>query len=119
MSDRTESRLEVWIDGNCPVCRRSERWCRKRDHSGRLAFKDLRRDPDPPAPRDRLEQAVHVRLPDGSVVAGFEAWRRILLELREWRWLGRTTALPGLWHVGSLMYRLVAANRRHFPAGGS
>jgi len=119
MSDRTEPRLEVWIDGDCPVCRRSERWCRSRDRSRRLSFKDLHRDKDRPAPREELERAVHVRLPDGSVASGFEAWRRILLELQGWRWLGRITALPGLWHVGSLIYSLVAANRRHLPAGRS
>jgi predicted DCC family thiol-disulfide oxidoreductase YuxK len=117
MSDRTDSRLEVWIDGDCPVCRRSERWCRVRDRADRLAFRDLRRDPDPPVSRARLRRAVHVRLPDGTIAAGFDAWRRILLELDGWRWLGRITALPGLRHIGSLVYSLVAANRHRLPAG--
>ncbi|MGD8439906.1 MAG: DUF393 domain-containing protein [Holophagae bacterium] len=117
MNDRIESRLEVWIDGDCPVCRRSERWCRARDRTGRLAFKDLQVDTDRPVPRDQLERAVHVRLPDGSIAAGFEAWRHILLELDGWRWLGRLTALAGLRHIGSLVYSLVAANRHRLPAG--
>jgi predicted DCC family thiol-disulfide oxidoreductase YuxK len=117
MSDGDRFPLEVWIDGSCAVCRRSERWCRERDHHGRLEFKDLNRDADPPASRGRLATSVHVRSADGSVASGFEAWRRILLSLDRWRWLGRITALPGLHQLGSMVYSLIAANRHRLPGG--
>ncbi len=117
MSTNGSLPLEVWIDGACPVCRRSERWCRRRDNHGLLEFKDLHSDPDPPASRTRLMEAVHVRRADGTVASGFEAWRHILLTLDRWRWLGKIAALPGLDQLGSLLYSLVAANRHRLPLG--
>jgi predicted DCC family thiol-disulfide oxidoreductase YuxK len=103
--------IEVWIDGSCAVCQRSRRWCDARDPRGRFVFRDLHLDAHPPAGRDRLLEAVHVRAADGSVAVGYEAWRRILLELDGWRWLGRLGGLPGIRSIGSLLYSIIAANR--------
>jgi predicted DCC family thiol-disulfide oxidoreductase YuxK len=106
--------LEVWIDGSCRVCRRSEQWCRQHDKNERLVFRDLHRDPDPPASRERLLEAVHVRRADGAVESGFEAWRQIMLALDRWRWLGRISALPLVRQVGYLVYAAIALNRHRF-----
>jgi predicted DCC family thiol-disulfide oxidoreductase YuxK len=111
MGDRNTPTLEVWIDGRCSVCRRSERWCRARDRRQRLVFRDSHRDPDPPASRDRLLAAVHTRRSDGTVASGFEAWRQILLELGPWRWFARIAGLPGIRRLGAAIYSLIAANR--------
>lgn len=117
MSDCNAPLLEVWIDGSCPVCRRSERWCRSRDRHDRLVFRDLHVDPNPPASRDRLMAAVHTRRSDGTVASGFEAWRQILLELDAWRWLARIAGLPGIRRLGAAIYSVIAANRHRIPVG--
>ncbi|MEE4273734.1 MAG: DUF393 domain-containing protein [Thermoanaerobaculales bacterium] len=111
MSNHETPQLEVWIDGSCSVCRRSERWCRRRDANERIVFRDLHRDPDPPASKESLLEAVHVRRSDGAVDSGFEGWRQIMLALDGWRWLGRISALPILRQLGRLVYAAIAANR--------
>ena len=119
MGDNDFVQLEVWIDGTCNVCRRSEEWCRKRDPEDRIIFKDLHVDPDPPASKGRLLEAVHVRRADGTVESGFEAWREIMLALARWRWLGRIGALPIVRQLGKLVYGAVAMNRHRLPGGRS
>lgn len=59
---------------------------------------------------------VHLRLPDGTVATGFDAWRRILRELPGWRWLARFSALPGITQLGAAVYSVVARNRHRHPA---
>ena len=105
--------IEVWIDGDCAVCRRSEQWCSARDPQGRLSFVDLHtaRYEDLPGSPDAMMETIHVRLPDGTVVTGFDAWRQILIELDGWRWLARLTALPGIRRLGSVLYSTLARYR--------
>ena len=81
--------LEIWIDGDCEVCRRSEEWCSARDERRRLRFVDLHApdSDEPPGSPEAMMRAVHVRHADGTVRTGFDAWRRILAELDGWRWL--------------------------------
>jgi predicted DCC family thiol-disulfide oxidoreductase YuxK len=60
-------------------------------------------------------ESVHLRLPDGTVATGFEAWRGILRELPGWRWLAVAAGLPLLGRLGPVIYALVARNRRRVP----
>ena len=115
----TENRptLTVWIDGECAVCRWSERWCSARDPHRRLNFVDFHApaDDDPPGSQGAMAQAVHVRLRDGTVRTGFDAWRQILFELDGWRWLARVSGLPGLRRLGPVIYSILAHNRHRLP----
>jgi len=111
MSNREHPSLEVWIDGSCRLCRRSEQWCRQRDTNDRIVFKDLHGEPELPAPKEDLLEAVHVRRSDGAVESGFDAWRQIMLSLDRWRWLGRISALPIMGQLGRLLYAAIASNR--------
>jgi predicted DCC family thiol-disulfide oxidoreductase YuxK len=106
--------IEVWYDGQCSLCRRSRRWCLARDAASRLRFRDFRTTPDGELPVDRhlAEQSLWVRRRDGELSSGFEGWRWILRELPGWRPLAAITGLPGIRHLGSRMYRLVARFRR-------
>ena len=113
MEEPLSPTLEIWIDGDCAVCRRSEQWCSARDPHRRLNFVDFRApsDDDPPGSRETMAQVVHVRLRDGTVRTGFEAWRQILFELDGWRWLARVSGLPGIKHLGPVIYSILAKNR--------
>lgn len=105
--------LDVWIDGDCDVCRWSEDWCSARDGRGRLNFIDLHApgDAPPPGSPEAMAHTIHVRLEDGTVTTGFDAWRRILAELHGWRWPARVAGLPGIKQIGRVVYSLVALNR--------
>lgn len=109
--------LEIWIDGQCALCRLSEQWCSSRDPLGRMDFVDLHAsvNENPPGSTQAMVEAVHLRLPDGTVVTGFEAWRRILMEIHGWRWLARLAGLPGIRKLGPAVYALLARHRHRFP----
>ncbi len=111
--------LEIWIDGDCEVCRRSEKWCSARDERRRLRFIDLHATDsvDPPGSPEAMIRAVHVRDADGTVRTGFDAWRRILAELDGWRWLAWAAGLPGCRHLGGFAYSLAARNRHRIGVG--
>lgn len=111
--------LEIWIDGDCAVCRRSEQWCSARDPRGRLSFVDLQtRDRnDRPGSPAAMMKTVHLRLPDGTVITGFHAWRQILMELDGWRWLARLAGLPVVRHLGPVVYSILAKHRQRIPLG--
>jgi len=109
--------IEIWIDGDCAVCRHSEQWCSARDQHGRLNFVDLHaaNHRDLPGSPDAMMETVHVRLPDGTVITGFDAWRQILIALDDWRWLARLIGLPGIRRLGSVLYSTLARYRHRLP----
>jgi len=115
MVDESLPKLEIWIDGDCTVCRRSERWCNLRDHRRRLVFRDLHTEVELPRSRDAMMAAVHLRRLDGSIATGFEAWRAILAELPRWRWIGIVSGWPVLKQIGTVVYSVVAGNRHRSP----
>jgi predicted DCC family thiol-disulfide oxidoreductase YuxK len=106
--------LEVWYDGQCPLCRASRDWCTARDLESRLIFRDLRTaaETELPVARSQAEAAMWVRGPDGTLASGFSGWRRIMAELPGWRWLARAAGVPPASWLGPLAYRLVARSRR-------
>lgn len=108
-----QAKLEVWYDGDCPICRRSRSWSERRDEEARLDFRDFRSAPDDelPAAREVHRSTMMVRTPSGRLLRGFEAWRRIIAALPGWRWLSRLSAVPPLRWIGSAVYRLIARHR--------
>ena len=109
--------LDVWMDGDCRICRLSQRWSKRRDPEGRVKFHDFRLSDDrsiPVARRD-LEESMWVQDGDGRLFAGFAAWRRIMAELPGWRWLASLGGLPPVSWVGPTLYRLIARNRHRLP----
>ena len=106
--------LDVWMDGDCTLCQASQKWCEHRDSVGRVRFIDFRatsRD-DLPLSRDAHETSMWVRDHDGTLLEGFDAWRRIMAELPGWRWVARAASLPPFNLIGPPIYRLIAAHRQ-------
>jgi predicted DCC family thiol-disulfide oxidoreductase YuxK len=115
-----DGRVEVFFDGQCPMCRASREWAERRDAGGRLAWIDA----SDPAAADRLPvsaaelaRAVLVRGRDGSIASGYRAWLAVLAELPGWRGAARLLGLPPLAWLGPPVYRLVAVLRH--ALGGS
>jgi predicted DCC family thiol-disulfide oxidoreductase YuxK len=109
--------LDVWMDGNCRICQRSQKWCERRDSQGRVQFHDFRvlDDPNIPVARRELEESMWVRDADGLLLSGFAAWQRIMAELPGWRWLAGLSRLPPVSWIGPTLYRLIAKNRHRLP----
>jgi predicted DCC family thiol-disulfide oxidoreductase YuxK len=110
--------LDVWMDGDCRVCRLSQRWCERRDPKGRVVFHDFRvlDNPSVPVARTDLEESMWVRDADGLLLSGFAAWQRIMAELPGWRWLAGLSELPPVRWIGPNLYRLDARNRHRLPS---
>lgn len=106
--------VEVFYDGDCPLCMREIRMLRRRDHAGRIQFTDIAA-PDFDAQQYGTTQAalmakIRGRLPDGSWIEGVEVFRRL------WGAVGfrRLVALsrwPVVSHILGAAYHLFAKNR--------
>ena len=77
------STLEVWFDGDCPLCRREIALLRRLDRQGAIVFTDVATgEGHCPIDRAELLSRFHAR-EDGRLVSGAEAfaamWRAIPL----------------------------------------
>ena len=75
------AQVEVWFDGDCPLCRREIALLRRLDRRGAIVFTDVATGQGScPVDRARLLSRFHAR-EDGRMVSGAEAfaamWRAI------------------------------------------
>lgn len=106
--------VEVFYDGDCPLCMREIRMLRGKDRAGRIEFTDIA------APgfdagalgRDRatLMARIHGRLPDGTWIEGVEVFRRLYAAVGFRRTVA-VTRWPGVSHLLRLCYHLFARYR--------
>lgn len=93
------STLEVWFDGDCPLCRREIAVMRRLDRRGAIAFTDVANGQGScPLDRAELLARFHAR-EDGAMLSGAAAfaamWRAIPL-LRPFGLAARNTMVLGL-----------------------
>ena len=95
--------LQLFYDGECPLCAREIRFLAGRDRAGRIDFVDIAA-PDFSAAAYALDPhaivaRIHGRLPDGTVVEGLEVFRRAYAAVG----LGWLVLILGalLWHQHS------------------
>lgn len=106
--------VEVFYDGECPLCMREIRTLRRRDHAEKIQFTDIAA-PDFDAGQHGTTQAalmdkIRGRLPDGTWIEGIEVFRRLWGAVG-FRRLVTLSRLPGISHVLRGMYHLFAKNR--------
>ena len=80
-TDNSSWVVEVFFDGDCPLCIREIGLLRRLDRHERIRFTDIA-DPSFDAAEHGLDHAmlmarIHARLPDGSFVEGVEVFRRL------------------------------------------
>ena len=102
--------LEVWIDGDCGLCKKSRSWCELRDDGDRIRFRDFRSiaDSELPVARGDLEASMWVLDESGRLLEGFAAWQIIMNELPGWRWFAWLVAAPPMRWLGPPIYRMIA-----------
>lgn len=104
----------LFYDGNCELCRGSVRLLRRIDWLGRLRYEDFTALPDGALPVDRETAlgGIPMRTRDGRTLVGFPAARRALLQTPPGFLPALLMYVPGLSHLGGMVYHHVSTNRR-------
>lgn len=106
--------IEVFFDGDCPLCRREIGWLRRWDRQGRIRFTDIAAPDFDPRPlgvtHEALMGEIHARLPGGTWIRGVEVFRQLYAAVG-WGWLVRLTRAPGIAQLLDFGYLIFARNR--------
>jgi predicted DCC family thiol-disulfide oxidoreductase YuxK len=110
-----DRRIEVYTDGQCPLCQWSRQRVEPLDAAGRLEWLDYH-DPAAlgraaPHTRAQLADEMHVRLPDGTWRRGYWAWVEVVRVLPRWRWLARPLSAWPFTALGPFFYKQLAKRR--------
>ena len=115
----TTQPVTVYFDGACHLCSREIEHYRDKDQSGKLCFVDISL-PSFDAPtvgldRQLVQKLMHVRLPDGTMVTGVDAFVAIWNVLPGYSGLSRVAKLPVVNLILRGGYRCFAAIRPLLP----
>lgn len=106
--------VEVFFDGDCPLCVREIGWLRKLDRHGRIRFTNIASPMFSPnelgKTMDELMAEIHGRLPNGEWITGVEVFRQLYTAIGIGP-LVKLTRLPGVSHGLDWGYRVFARNR--------
>lgn len=113
-SQGSDWQVEVFFDGDCPLCLREIKFLRWMDRRERIRFTDIAdasfRAGDYGKSMSEFMDEIQGRLPDGSWIVGVEVFRRLYSAIGL-KPIVAITRLPGISHSLDLGYRLFAKNR--------
>lgn len=106
--------IEIFYDGDCPLCRREIDMLRRWDRRDKLRMTDISA-PDFQAAevgktQDALMAQIHGRLPDGTWLTGVEVFRRMYTAVG-WGRLVSVSRLPLVSHMLDWSYLIFARHR--------
>lgn len=106
--------VEVFFDGDCPLCRREIAMLQRRDRRGRIRFTNIAA-PGFDASALGVDQAtlmerIHGRLPDGHLIEGVEVFRALYAAVG-FGGLVAVSRAPGVSTLLDLAYEVFARNR--------
>ncbi|TWU39565.1 thiol-disulfide oxidoreductase DCC family protein [Novipirellula artificiosorum] len=110
----TDHKVEVFYDGECPLCLREIKLLKWLDRKNRIQFTDIAAKDfsaaDYGKTPDQFMDEIHGRLPDGQWIIGVEVFRQLYaavgLGLLVW-----PTRLPGISSALNFGYQAFAKNR--------
>jgi predicted DCC family thiol-disulfide oxidoreductase YuxK len=106
--------VEVFYDGDCPLCMREIRMLMRRDTRGRIRFTNIADDGFDAAAagfdRATLMGKIHGRLPSGETIEGVEVFRQLYAAVGFER-LVAASRVPGVSQLLDAGYRIFAKNR--------
>jgi len=112
---RGKERAVLIYDGKCPVCAATVKWIRENEISGSFEMipcqSDQRRSRHPEVNRADCMKAMHLVLPDGTVLVGERALPDILARVKMYRFAAPLLKLPGTAIISRVAYRWFAERR--------
>lgn len=111
---RNDWQVEVFFDGDCPLCQREIKLLRRLDRKHRICFTDIADPTFSPATygktmKDFMDE-IQGRLPSGEWITGVEVFRRLYAAVGLKPFVA-ITRLPGISHGLEFGYRVFAKNR--------
>ena len=102
-------------DGTCPVCSGTVKWIRANEIGDSFEMlpcqSDLLGERFAHIRRSECMQAMHLVLPDGTVVAGERALPEVLKRLKRYRFASLLFKIPGASVLSRFVYRWFARRR--------
>jgi predicted DCC family thiol-disulfide oxidoreductase YuxK len=109
---RKMGEMEMIYDGKCGYCVRSMAWFLAFDGLQQISVRDFRSHPSPVVSDAKMEKALHLVLPDGRALPGFEAYRYCVLRVPGLWWQVPFFYIPVFSRLfGHPIYQWIAANR--------
>lgn len=107
-------KVEVFYDGDCPLCVREIAMIRWMDRKHRIRFTDIAgagfKVSDYPWTEEEFMAEIRGRLSDGTWIVGVEVFRQLYAAVG-FRWMVAPTRLPGISHFMDWGYQVFAKNR--------
>lgn len=103
----TDAPLTVYFDGSCALCSLEIRHYASKADCCRIEFIDVSEKHITTyagVSPDELMRRFHVRLADGTLVAGARAFVVTWNELPNWRWLAKIAQVPVVFFIMELLY---------------
>ena len=116
-AETVQFQIEVFYDGECPLCIREIRMLRRMDKKNHIRFTDISAPNFDPTTvgtdMQTLMAEIHGKLPDGRLITGVEVFRRLYAAVGFSR-LVALTRMPLISHSLEIGYRIFARNRLRF-----
>ena len=112
---KEKRRAALIYDGTCPICSSAVAWIEENEKEDSLEMVPCQaegldiRFPD--VQRDKCMKAMHIVLPDGTILGGEQALPEIFKRLRRHRHLAVLFKLPGSKTLSRILYRWFAERR--------
>ena len=107
--ERAAEPLRVYFDGSCALCSMEIAHYASKSAEGQMAFVDVskgRFDPGLEVSAGEAMRRLHVRLTDGTLVSGAQAFVAIWQELPYWRSFAKIARIPGAIFLLERAYRV-------------
>lgn len=101
-------------DGKCSLCQRTKRTFQKLDWNQKIEWISLQEYEGSQFSALELRRELHIILPNGNVLKGFDAVRKLLVKSPPTVLLGLLLYLPFIPLIGHPIYRWIAKNRYKF-----
>ncbi|HYB10463.1 MAG TPA: DUF393 domain-containing protein [Alphaproteobacteria bacterium] len=117
------ARIQVYFDGDCPICAREMDRCRAMEGAAAIDFVDVNKDMS--ALRsdgisyDEALARLFVRDESGRLHKGILAYAVLFRALRRYRWLARIVTSPGVRPTLDFLYVALARRRPRVPKSGT
>lgn len=113
-------RATVIYDGACPICSKTVAWMEEHEQPGSFEMLPCQSESlgnrFPSVDRAACMRAMHVVLPDGSVLAGEQALPEVFKRLKRLHYASALFKLPGAKILSRAFYRWFAERRYHIAA---